>query len=276
MSGIRKVLGAALFLALTLTASLAAAPALTPIQDTLYKANGTVFTGMATISWNSFVAADGTVIPQNTIAVPITAGALYVRLAPTAGLTGSPYYTVRFTANGKTQFTEVWVVPASPVAVKLSQVRVGSSAPATGAPSLLVIDDIDGLSDALGERPRKGSVFEFGRLVVVDGAGEITTVQGPASDCVRVDGSTGPCGSGGGSGGVPTFVDMQTPAGAADGSNVVFTLTNAPAPASSLHLYRNGILQRPGVDFSLNGSTVTFNAVSTPQSGDQIAASYRY
>ena len=134
-----------------------------------------------------------------------------------------------------------------------------------------MISDVNGLNEALAERPRKGLEFQSGRAAVIDGNGEISGALGAPADCVRVDGSAGPCGSGAG----PVFVDMEAPSGAVDGVNVVYTLTGAPSPAASLHLFRNGLLQRPGVDYSLNGTTVTFNAVATPQTGDAVVASYR-
>jgi len=38
------------------------------------------------------------------------------------------------------------------------------------------------------------------------------------------------------------FQDQDLPAGIADGSNNSFTLSAAPHPASSLDVYRNGLL----------------------------------
>src|SRR5262245_26122168 len=40
--------------------------------------------------------------------------------------------------------------------------------------------------------------------------------------------------------GEPNFVDGESPAGVIDGVNSVFTLANAPNPAASLQLFRNG------------------------------------
>jgi hypothetical protein len=72
-----------------------------------------------------------------------------------------------------------------------------------------------------------------------------------------------------------TFVDGETPQGATDGTNAAFTLANAPSPAASLELYRNGLVQKPGVDYSLTGSAVTFTSVSVPKPGDILQAYYR-
>lgn len=246
------------------------APALTQVQDMLYKADGTPFTGTAVVSWGSFTAADGSVVPQNSIALPIKAGALFVRLAPTTNASTAARYTVRFTADGRTQFTEKWAVPPSVAPLRLWQVRVSEESAAPVAAESLLIGDVDGLLAALEARPAKGVTFEPGRSAVIDSQGEIGAAVGAPGDCVRVDGTAGSCG-----GVMPVWVDLETPAGVVNGVNTVFVLSEAPSPAGSLHLYRNGVLQRVGVDYSLNGSTVTFNAVATPQVGDWVVGSWR-
>jgi hypothetical protein len=40
-------------------------------------------------------------------------------------------------------------------------------------------------------------------------------------------------------------------------------------------VFRNGILQKAGVDYNLAGNTITFTAVSIPLTGDSLQASYR-
>jgi hypothetical protein len=77
-------------------------------------------------------------------------------------------------------------------------------------------------------------------------------------------------------GGAVQFVDHETPVGIINGVSSTFLLGHTPTPPESLHLYRNGILQSAGVDFSLSGYTVTFFSVSIPQVDDLLKASYRY
>jgi hypothetical protein len=48
-----------------------------------------------------------------------------------------------------------------------------------------------------------------------------------------------------------------------------------PSPASSVHLFRNGILQKASVDYWISANVVTFSLDSTPQIGDLLLASYR-
>ncbi len=91
--------------------------------------------------------------------------------------------------------------------------------------------------------------------------------------------------TGGGSGGVvvgetsggaiPGFGDAEVPAGAINGSNDTFVLANAPSPAASLALFRNGLLQTAGNDYTLSGATITFNAWAIPQLDDTLEAFYR-
>ena len=250
-----------------------AAPPLTQIHDVLYKADGTPFTGSASISWRSFVAADSSNIPTNSISVQVVGGLLRVRLVPTTNATGGAYYIVRFNADGKTQFTELWAVPPSALPLAVKDIRIPSppGSSVTPPPSVVQMVDVTGLVEALADRPTKSIGFAPNRAALIDATGEIAAVSGSPSDCVRADGTTGPCGASTTIG----FVDMETPTGTVNGVNTSFTLTQAPAPAASLHLYRNGILQKPALDYLLSGNAVTFLSVATPQTGDLLVASYR-
>ena len=70
---------------------------------------------------------------------------------------------------------------------------------------------------------------------------------------------------------------MEVPGGVIDGFNNVYTLLNAPYPASALMLYYNGVLQRQGVgaDYEISGSSsIVTNFV--PELGSNILAMYPY
>ena len=71
------------------------------------------------------------------------------------------------------------------------------------------------------------------------------------------------------------FVDAETPSGTIDGVNTTFTLANPPAPTTSLTLFRNGLMQRAGIDFTLSGTSITFVSGNVPRSGDMMRAYYR-
>ena len=72
-----------------------------------------------------------------------------------------------------------------------------------------------------------------------------------------------------------TFVDAETPGGTLDGANATFTLAGTPNPPASLNLTRNGLIQKPGVDYTLSGSTITFTLAATPLATDTLLAWYR-
>jgi hypothetical protein len=252
-------------------------PALTPIQDIIYTANGMRFTGTVFINWNSFQAGDGSNIAGSTITMPIVNGVVKTQLVPTTNGSAGAQYNITYNSRGRTQFTEVWAVPISTIPLRVRDVRVSSGTVVGPQPvnSPVQIGDVVGLSNELAVRPQKGVGFAIGRTAIINQAGQIDAAAGSLADCVRVDGSSGPCGSGSG-GVVPSFSDSEVPAGVINGSNTSFTLNFAPSPAASLELYRNGLLLRIGQDYAVTGQAIVFFLASTPQAGDLLQASYRY
>jgi hypothetical protein len=136
--------------------------------------------------------------------------------------------------------------------------------------SPILESDVLGLVPDLTVRAVRGPGYSNSRTAIINDSGQLEGAVGNASDCVHVDGTSGPC-----SGGY-SFADKEVPSGTIDGINVIFTVRKSPNPTSSLHLFRNGILQKEGVDYAISGSTVTFTSASTPLVGDIILASYRY
>ncbi|MBZ5674876.1 MAG: hypothetical protein LAP61_11570 [Acidobacteriia bacterium] len=257
--------------------TVAGQPALTSIQDILYRADGTRFTGTMFIRYNSFLAGDTSNIATANLTLPIVNGVLRVRLVPTTTASAGAQYTVTYNSQGIDQFTEIWAVPPSTIPLRVRDVRV-SSGTVVGPPPVISpvqISDVTGLVNELSVRPMKGVGFGIGRTAVINQAGQVDAASGNLGDCVRVDGSSGPCGSGGGvtSG---SFADSEVPAGVVNGSNTVFTLASAPSPAASLELYRNGLLMRQGTDYQIATNTITFFIGSVPQSADLLVASYRF
>ena len=252
-------------------------PALTTIQDILYRADGTRFNGTLYVAYNAFQAGDASNIGTANLTVPIVNGVLNVQLAPTTTASAGAQYNVTFNSNGINQFTQVWAVPPSNVPLSVRNVLV-SQGSVVGPPPVTTsinISDVNGLQNQLAIRPQEGVSYTVGRTAVIDSSGQIDGAAGNLSDCVRVDGSSGPCGTGG-SGVLPSFSDEETPHGAINGSNAVFSLAFSPSPAASLLLYVNGLLMTQGIDYTLNGNTITFLLASTPQIGDVLTASYRY
>jgi len=263
---------------LAVTAGLGMAqPALTTIQDILYRADGTRYAGTMFIKWKSFQAGDTSNIATADLTLQIVNGVLSVKLVPTTTGTPGAHYEITYNSQGKNQFSETWAVPPSSLALRVRDVRTSSGTvvgpPPVSAP--VQIADVVGLGNALNVRPTQGVGFSIGRAAIINSAGQIDGAAGNLGDCVRVDGSSGPCGGGGG-GVTPLFVDGESPTGAVNGVNSVFLLNRAASPAASLNLYRNGLLQRPGTDFSLAGAVITFFSGALPRSGDLLTASYRY
>jgi hypothetical protein len=89
--------------------------ATTTVQDTVYRADGTVAGGSVLISWGAFTTAAGSAVPAGTTSVTIGSGGLLtVALAPNAGANpmGS-YYTAVYHLNDGSTSREYWVVPAA-------------------------------------------------------------------------------------------------------------------------------------------------------------------
>ena len=250
-------------------AAVLAAPPLTRIQDTLYKADGYRFEGVVQVNWKSFRAADGTEVPQNSVSVPIVGGHLALELIPTTNALRSAYYTVRYNADGRTQFTETWAVPQTSVTLRVNDVRIAgpTAGPITSEPVAVEIQNVSGLRTELELRPARGATWVSSRSAVIGSTGAIEAAVGDAADCMRVDGSAGPCGDGG-----LRFVDGETPQGTIDGVNTDFLLSAPPYPTGSLNLYRNGVLQRT---FTISGASVTFAPGTAPAAGDSLTAWYR-
>jgi hypothetical protein len=258
-----------------------AQPALTTIEDILYRADGTRFNGEIFINWNAFVAGDTSEIATAQVKLPIVNGVLHVQLVPTTTASAGANYNVVYNSQGQFQFSQVWAVPPSSVPLRVADVLVSTgtvvgggagSSPITSSP--VQISDVVGLSNALANLPQKGIGFALGRAAVINSSGQIDGAAGNPGDCVMVDGNSGPCGGGGGI--LPLFSDNETPSGIINGLTIVFTLLAAPSPPTSLNVYLNGLRMDPGVDYTISGSTITFVPASTPQPGDVLLASYRY
>jgi hypothetical protein len=271
-----KTLLRALCPALLLAAPVLAGPPLTTIEDVIYKADGTRFNGLLTIAWTSFQAPDQSDIATQMIRVKVQNGRLYVRLVPTTTTSPEIFYTVTYNSDGYVQFTETWSVPPSSTPLTIADVRVptptnnGNGGDDTNAQGPVPESDVTGLVADLSARPLKGPNFAPGAVAMVDSQGYIDSVAGSPSNCVMVNGSSGPCG-----GAQPGFMDGDLPQGVISGSNATFTLSAVPTPAASLALYRNGVLQDQGVDYTLSNNVVQFSASNIPQPGDTLLANYR-
>jgi hypothetical protein len=267
-----RTLARALIIAFCAALLSVAAPPLTVVQDVLYKADGTRFDGVAQISWKSFLAADGSEVPQHTLNVRVANGSLRATLVPTTNALLPVTYTVKFNADGRTQFTEYWAVPPSSAPLRVKDVRVQAAAPGNieDPTGTVTIGTITGLRTELDLRPAKGASYVASRAAVINSSGAIDAALGLPGDCLRVDGTTSPCGTGG-----LLFVDAETPAGTVNGINTAFMLSAAPVPVESLTLFRNGMLLRQGIDYTMSGNSVVLAPGTAPAVGDRLQAWYR-
>jgi hypothetical protein len=252
-------------------------PALTTISDVLFKADGTRFNGLAQITWLSFDSASGSSIAHQSTTVRIIDGNLFVQLTPTSNATPLAQYLVLYESDGKIQFQETWNVIPSTTPLRVRDVRTAQplfpiSGGGAGGITQIQESDVVGLVADLTARAVKGPGYSNSRAAIINDVGQIEGALGTSTDCIHVDGTSGICGS---AGSPIAFVDEESPGGVVDGSNATFTIANTPSPVGSLHLFRNGILQKVGFDYILTGSTITFFAVATPQPGDTLLASYR-
>ena len=94
-----------------------AAPALTPIQDTVTNADGSRFTGTIRVSWDSFTATDGSNVPAGARLVTVISGLLRLSLTPYNGYTAD-YQSMRGVTS-----REYWGVENSGTPKRLSDLR---------------------------------------------------------------------------------------------------------------------------------------------------------
>ncbi len=205
-------------------------PALTTIQDILYRADGTRFAGTMFIKYNSFLAGDSSNIATANLTIPIVNGVFKVELVPTTTASAGAQYNVTYNSQGVDQFTQVWAVPPSTLPLRVAQILVSTGTVVGPAPvtTPIQISDVVNLLNELALRPLEGIGYAIGRAAVIDDTGQIDGAAGNLGDCVHVDGSSGPCGSSGG-GVLPSFSDGEVPAGSVNGSNTSFTLAFTPS-----------------------------------------------
>src|SRR5580658_5523103 len=144
-------------------AILQAQPALTTIQDILYRADGMRFNGEIFISWNAFQAGDTSNIATAQVHLPIVNGVLNVQLVPTTIASAGANYQVTYNSAGVFQFNQVWAVPPSSIPLKVSAVLLSSGTVVgggqSGAGSLtgtIPISSVIGLTTILAVLPIEG------------------------------------------------------------------------------------------------------------------------
>ncbi len=279
---------------------------LTEIRDTVANSNGTLFNGTVVITWNGGAGPNGSTVSPLSTTTRIENGALTVLLVPSTTGTNAYYQAVYSSLDGTATWTETWNVPPSTVPLTLSQVRVSTtqgtgtgntnSGGNTSGGGTIPISDVTNLSADLNainssltsltvEVNNLSSVMNSGvSLTGIENqtnvlntavtnltssvAGLNTTVSGLQTTVNALTSSNSNTIN-------ATFVDAETPQGSVNGTNSTFTLSQTPSPTASLMLYRNGLVQASGIDFTLSGQTISFLSASIPKTSDILLAFYR-
>ncbi len=237
---------------------------LTQIRDIVYNADGTPFNGTVIITWNGFTAPDGSTVAPHSTSAQIYNGALSILLVPSPSTGGTSYVATYNSNDGLTTFSETWKVPISVTPLTLSQVRqAGGGSTPTGTGTSTGGTSTGGASGSTITLPLPITQVSGLSAVLAGINSSISTLS------TAVKNMPAPSASG------VVFVDAELPSGAINGTNATFALAQSPSPASSLHLYLNGLEQTSGVDFTMTGNTLTFVSRAIPQGGDAMTAYYR-
>lgn len=68
------------------------------------------------------------------------------------------------------------------------------------------------------------------------------------------------------------FWTQETPSGLINGVNTVYTIAFEPLENESILLFKNGLQQRLGTDFTVSGTTITF--ASAPAIASDLSVQY--
>jgi hypothetical protein len=238
---------------------------LTQIQDTVTNADGSPFNGTVVITWNGSTGSNSGTTPLSTSA-RIYNGALSVLLVPTTTASSVSFYQVVYYSNGGVlMWSETWQVPPSSTPLTLSAVRTPNTGTSGGT----------GGSTGTGTSGGTSSGGQYATLPI-----SISQITSLSADLASINGAVAALqaqvtsGSGSAVEINASLVDADALAGTLNGNNTSFTISQVPV-AGSLAIYRNGLLQTAGVDYTVAGATVTFMPNSVPRSTDILRAYYR-
>ncbi len=241
---------------------------LTQIQDTVTNADGSPFNGTVVITWNGSTGSNSGTTPLSTSA-HIYNGALSVLLVPTTTASSVSFYQVVYYSNsGVVMWSESWQVPPSSTPLALSAVRTSSTGTSGGT----------GGGSTSGGGTSGGGTSSGGQYATLPIS--ISQITSLSADLASINAAIAALqvqvnsGSGSSVGVNASFVDGDAISGTLNGNNTTFTISQVPI-GGSLAIYRNGLLQTAGVDYTLAGTTVTFMPNSVPRSTDIMSAYYR-
>jgi hypothetical protein len=272
MKKLRQRLSIFIFSLSILAPSAFAQSNLTQIQDTVYTVNGALFNGTAVITWLGSGSPTGSnPAPYNT-SVKIYNGALSVYLVPSTTATPpANYQAVYNSSDGLVSWSETWQVPPSTTPLTLLEVRVpnGTTTGGTGSNgggSPIAIAQVTGLSSFLSALNNSANtltaMLNALNSTVTNMGNSITSLTAQVNNLAATPSNV-------------RFQDAEVPGGTVNGTNANFTLQFTPSTPASVLLFKNGVMQTNGQDYTLAGTTITFTSKAVPQAGDTLSAYYR-
>lgn len=238
------------------------------ITDTVRNADASPFNGTVVITWSGSSSPSGGPTPYST-SVRVINGVLSVSLVPTVAYNAF-YLAVFNSSDGKNSWVENWQVGPSTSPLTLSQVRTSLSttptAPSTTTVAMAQVTGLNSYLNALSTSVGTVSSTIGGFNSTVIGLNNSVSSLNDRVNTLQTIVSNPNTG---------TLVEGETPVGTINGTNASFTIASTPVTASSLMLFRNGILQILNFDYSLSSKTILFAVGSIPQTGDGLQASYR-
>src|ERR1700722_7862849 len=232
-----------IFLALVLiwvlsasTSLLAQGPALTTINDIIYRADGSAALGTVLISWPTFQTAEGDAVAAGNLAITIgPLGAFTAQLVPNVGaLPAGTFYSVVLQLDDGTVRSEYWAVPTT----SPTNIAGVLTTPGTGLGNLAVTQAY--VQAAIAPLALNSTVVHLAGTETVTGTKQFTTppsLPAPvgASDAANkayVDTAVGTVGAG-------SFVPLA--GGTMTGPLTLPSDPTAPNQASDRHYVDNGL-----------------------------------
>lgn len=256
--------------------ALGAQTSTTTVSGTITDAAGDLLSGSCAIhAVGPFSAATGWRVIGATVTVKFTNGQFLANVIPTDSATpAGQYYKVTCsipdqTVNGHiiTKFSwgpRYWLVPTNAGSIDLGTVEI-TAPPPTPSWSLLLSQVGQSRATQGQVQMWMGSSWQPGTLP----PGLLFTSPPQGGQYIRWNATQNAWQP-------VSFSDQEILSGTVDGTNATFTLLNPPNPPAGLVLFRNGLAQLAGADYTISCNTVTFVPAVIPQPGDLLIAWCRY
>jgi hypothetical protein len=163
-------------------------------EDNLFGPDGLRYTGLIKL-----IPIESSVV-QGALFIDVTDGVLQAQVSPSRE---ESYYVAMYYRGDRVIKVEKWVIPLVGYELRIDDIKqeltfplvinTAASSQAAAAPYINQ-SDVIGLIADLGARPVRGPSYAPGRVALINSSGLLESVTGSPSDCVRVDGTSAPCG----------------------------------------------------------------------------------